>query len=173
MADCWVPSPPAVRPFTQRAPCPAAALYLRLVTNRHFASLALALGASIAGFAASGASAVRAAVPLLGSGELHFSHLMQRIVICHIIVHECSDRGLSMTQAARAAASATTEAVRNARVAVASRVESVRVGWRQRRLPVADEPRRGPLHARGLQQQSYAPQRVGRVPDLGGVRSCL
>lgn len=71
-------------------------LYVRLVASKQFAPLALALGASLAGFLAAGSSAFRSAVPLLRSGHLHFSHLLQRIVICHIVVHELSHRKLSL-----------------------------------------------------------------------------
>jgi len=103
-------------------------LYVRLVASKQFASLALALGASLAGFLAAGSSALRSAVPLLRSGHLHFSHLLQRIVVCHIIVHELSDHKLSLGAAARSA----WDTSKGAGVALAERVDAIG-RWRQRR----------------------------------------
>ena len=103
-------------------------LYVGLVASRRFASLGLALGASLAGFVAAGSSALRSAAPLLRSGHLHFSHLLQRIVICHIIVHELSDRKLSLGAAARSMWGTSIDA----RAALAERVDAFG-RWRQRR----------------------------------------
>ena len=97
--------------------CVCAALYVSLVTKKRFAALALALSASAAGFVAAGTGAARSALSFLRSDRLHFNHLMQRIVICHIIVHELHDHGLSLPAALRAAP---VEAARAAAGAIAA-----------------------------------------------------
>ena len=83
--------------------CVCAALYVSLVRKKRFAALVFALSASAAGFVAAGTGAARSALSFLRSDRLHFNHLMQRIVICHIIVHELHEHGLSLPAALRAA----------------------------------------------------------------------
>ena len=70
----FVPEPPG---SLTRSPYTRAGLYVRLASTRQFVALSLALSASVAGFVAAGLRPVRAALPLLREGHLHFSHLMQ------------------------------------------------------------------------------------------------
>ena len=76
-----------------------AALYANLWTVKNYRALALALGTSVAGMAAARTEAVRSAVPFFRTGQLCFSHVMQRIVICHIIVHELGNRQMTLPSA--------------------------------------------------------------------------
>ena len=109
-----------------------AALYANLWTVKDYRALALALGASVAGVAAAGTEAVRSTVPFFRTGQLHFSHVMQRIVICHIVVHELGNQQMTLPKIVAAMQTA----VRSGATRVMAELDGTRsalLHWRQRR----------------------------------------
>ena len=117
-----------------------AALYANLWTVKNYRALALALGTSVAGVAAAGTEAVRSAVPFFRTGQLRFSHVMQRIVICHIIVHELGNRQMTLPSAIAAVQAA----VRSGATRVMAEFDGTRsalLHWRRRtRLELSLDP---------------------------------
>ena len=117
-----------------------AALYANLWTVKNYRALALALGTSVAGVAAAGTEAVRSAVPFFRTGQLRFSHVMQRIVICHIIVHELGNRQMTLPSAIAAVQAA----VRSGATRVMAEFDGTRsalLHWRRRtRLELSSDP---------------------------------
>jgi len=108
------------------------ALYANLWTAKDYRALALALGASVAGVVAAGTDAVRSTVPFFRTGQLHFSHVMQRIVICHIVVHELGNQRMTLPSTVAAMQTA----VRSGATRVMAHVEGTQSAlwhWRRRR----------------------------------------
>ena len=109
-----------------------AALYANLWNGKDYRALALALGASVAGVVAAGTEAVRSTVPFFRTGQLRFSHMMQRIVICHIIVHELGNHQMTLPSAVAALQTA----VRSGATRLMAEFDGTRsalLHWRQRR----------------------------------------
>ena len=107
-------------------------LYANLWTVKDYRPLALALGASVAGVAAAGTEAVRSTVPFFRTGQLHFSHVTQRIVICHIVVHELGNQQMTLPSTVAAVQTA----VRSGATRVMAEFDGTRsalLRWRQRR----------------------------------------
>ena len=139
-----------------------AALYANLWTVKDYRALALALGASVAGVAAAGTEAVRSTVPFFRTGQLHFSHVMQRIVICHIVVHELGNQQMTLPSTVAAVQTA----VRSGATRVMAELDGTRsalLHWRQRRrLEFSLDPPAAPTApAFGRSHYLTGPPRLG------------